>query len=96
LKHWTGRHKACEIWESQGRTGSPDDHWFEAERALRAEEEPTATARDRFDATVERAPPVAAVGAFFDRLLGQSEFCCDLLVASPLPEQDEYLPLPLG
>ncbi len=55
------RMRAYEIWERQGRSGSPDDHWFEAERELRAEEEPTETAQDRSEATVEEASPVAAV-----------------------------------
>ena len=57
------RMRAYEIWERQGRTGSPDDHWFEAERELRAEEEPTETAHDRPEATVEEASPVKAVEA---------------------------------
>jgi Protein of unknown function (DUF2934) len=57
------RMRAYEIWERQGRSGSPDDHWFEAERELRAEEEPTVTAQDRSEATVEQASPVAAVQA---------------------------------
>jgi hypothetical protein len=58
------RMRAYEIWECQGRTGSPDDHWFEAERELRAKEEPAETARDRPEATVEEASPVAALEAF--------------------------------
>jgi hypothetical protein len=58
------RMRAYGIWECQGRTGSPDDHWFEAERELRAEEEPAETAHDRPEATVEEASPVAAVEAF--------------------------------
>jgi Protein of unknown function (DUF2934) len=58
------RMKAYEIWERQGRSGSPDDHWFEAERELRAEEEPSETAHDRSEATVEQASPVAVVEAF--------------------------------
>jgi hypothetical protein len=63
LKHRTGRRKAYEIGERQGRTGSPEDHWFEAERELRAEDQPTETAQDFSKATVEGAPPVEAVGA---------------------------------
>jgi hypothetical protein len=54
------RVRAYEIWESQGRTGDPQDHWLEAERVLRAEEE----AQDRSKATVGEAPPVRAVEAF--------------------------------
>jgi hypothetical protein len=89
LKHGTGQHKAYEIWEPQGRTGSPDDHWFEAEREPRAEEEPTATARDRSEATVEAAsllrlweplrPPAAALAKsnrsprFIERLIAASD-----------------------
>jgi hypothetical protein len=58
------RMRAYEIWERQGRSGRPEDHWFEAERELRAEEEPPETAQDRSEATVEEASPVAAVEAF--------------------------------
>jgi hypothetical protein len=58
------RMKDYEIWERQGRSGSPDDHWFEAERELRAEEEPSETAQGRSEATVEGASPVSAVEAF--------------------------------
>ena len=29
------RKRAYEIWEEEGRTGSPDDHWLRAERELR-------------------------------------------------------------
>ena len=47
------RVRAYEIWERQGRTGSPDDHWFEAGRELRAEEEPAETAQARSEAIVE-------------------------------------------
>jgi hypothetical protein len=49
------RMRTYEIWERQGRMGSPDDHWFEAERELRAEEQPTEASQDRSDATVEEA-----------------------------------------
>jgi hypothetical protein len=28
------RERAYEIWERQGRSGNPEDHWFEAEREL--------------------------------------------------------------
>ena len=58
------RMRAHEIWERQGRTGNPEDHWFEAERELRAEEEPTETSHDHSEATVEEASPVEAVEAF--------------------------------
>jgi hypothetical protein len=37
------RVRAYEIWERQGRTGDPEDHWLEAESELEAEEEETAT-----------------------------------------------------
>jgi hypothetical protein len=64
LKHRTGRYKVYKIWERQGRTGCPEDYWFEAERELTAEEEPTDAAQDRSEATVEGARPVEAVGSF--------------------------------
>ncbi len=57
------RVRAYEIWERQGRTGSPDDHWFGAERELKDNEELTETSPDRSEATVEEAPPVEAVEA---------------------------------
>ena len=58
------RVRAYEIWERQGRTGDPEDHWFEAERELKAEEAPPETSsQDRSEATVEEAPPVEAVEA---------------------------------
>jgi hypothetical protein len=57
------RMRAYEIWERQGRTGSPDDHWFGAERELKDNEELTETSQDRSEATVEEAPPVEAVEA---------------------------------
>ena len=56
------RVRAYEIWERQGRTGDPEDHWHEAERELKAEDT-TGTSKDRSEATVEEAPPVEAVEA---------------------------------
>ncbi len=57
------RVRAYEIWEHQGFSGNPEDHWLEAERELKAEEDTTETAQDRSEATVEEAPPVEAVEA---------------------------------
>ena len=57
------RTRAYEIWERQGRRGNPEDHWLEAERDLKAEERPSDAASGRSEATVEEAPPVAAVEA---------------------------------
>ena len=57
------RIKAYEIWEGLGRTGDPEDHWYQAERELKAEEASTDTSQDRSEATVEGAPPVKAVKA---------------------------------
>lgn len=57
------RVRAYELWERQGRTGDPEDHWREAERELKADEASPATAQDRSEATVEDAPPVEAVEA---------------------------------
>ncbi len=51
------RQRAYEIWEREGRTGNPEDHWFRAQREL-AEQ-----GQERSDATVENAPPVTAVEA---------------------------------
>ena len=56
------RVRAYHIWEQQGRTGSPNDHWHETERELRAQET-AGTSYDRPEATVEEATPVEAVEA---------------------------------
>jgi hypothetical protein len=55
------RVRAYEIWERQGRSGSPEDHWLEAERQLKAEEEQQGARQDPFEATVEQASPVEAL-----------------------------------
>ena len=60
------RARAYEIWERQGRTGSPDDHWFGAERELKDNEELIETSQDRSEATVEEAPPIEAFDATDD------------------------------
>jgi hypothetical protein len=54
------RLRAYQLWERQGRTGNPYDHWHEAERELRAEET-AGTSQDRPEATVEEATPAEAV-----------------------------------
>ncbi|WP_166802151.1 DUF2934 domain-containing protein [Microvirga pakistanensis] len=51
------RQRAYQIWENEGRTGNPEDHWFRAERELANQ------GQERSDATVENAPPVNAVEA---------------------------------
>jgi hypothetical protein len=48
------RQKAYEIWEREGRSGDPQDHWYRAERELND------TAQEQSEATVESAPPGAA------------------------------------
>ncbi len=72
--------RAYEIWERQGHTGDPEDHWLEAERELKAEEASTDTSQDRSGASVEKAPPVEAVKA--------------LEVASDSPAQSRGSPQP--
>ena len=56
------RARAYEIWEHQGFTGDPEDHWLEAERELKAEET-TEASQGRSKATVEEAPPAEVVEA---------------------------------
>ena len=51
------RQRAYEIWENEGRTGNPEDHWFGAEQEL------ATLGQERSGATVENAPPVTAVDA---------------------------------
>ena len=51
------RQRAYEIWEREGRTGNPEDHWFRAERELADQ------GQERSEATVENAPPAAAAEA---------------------------------
>ncbi|MBB3019689.1 pyocin large subunit-like protein [Microvirga lupini] len=53
----TIRQRAYEIWESEGRAGDPHDHWYRAERELNRGRSQESVA------TVEDAPPAAAVGA---------------------------------
>jgi hypothetical protein len=60
------RARAYEVWERQGCTGSPEDHWHQAERELKNEGSLDDASRDRSDApdaTVEDAPPVEVVKA---------------------------------
>ena len=49
------RQRAYELWESEGRAGSPEDHWLRAEREL-FDREP-----ERSGATAEDAAAAAAV-----------------------------------
>lgn len=51
------RQRAYESWESEGRTGNPEDHWFRARRELDQQ------GQERSDATMEDAPPAAAAEA---------------------------------
>lgn len=48
------RQRAYEIWEREGRSGDPQDHWHRAEREL------SETTQEISEATVENAPPAAA------------------------------------
>jgi hypothetical protein len=57
------RVRAYEIWERVGRMGDPEDHWFKAEREVRAEMGEGQRSRDSPEATVDNAPPVDAVTA---------------------------------
>ena len=51
------RQRAYEIWENEGRTGNPEDHWFRAEQELADQ------GQERSDAPVANAPPAAAAQA---------------------------------
>jgi len=51
------RQRAYEIWEREGRAGDPHDHWYRAERELNQSQP------EQSSATVENAPPAAAVEA---------------------------------
>jgi hypothetical protein len=53
----TIRQRAYEIWENEGRTGNPEDHWFRAQQELDDQ------GQERSDATMEDAPPAAAAEA---------------------------------
>jgi hypothetical protein len=57
------RVRAYEIWERQGHTGDPEDHWHEAVSELKAEETSTGTPQDHSEATVQEASPIEAVEA---------------------------------
>jgi len=60
------RVRAYEIWEHQGRSGTPEDHWLEAERGLTAEEKQQGAPQDPFEATVEQASPIEALDPNID------------------------------
>jgi len=47
------RQRAYEIWESEGRAGSPEDHWYRAEQEVLGREP------EHFDAPPEDVRPVA-------------------------------------
>jgi len=49
------RQRAYELWEQSGHGGTPEDHWYQAEREFGSD--------GRDAATVEDAPPAAAVAA---------------------------------
>ena len=51
------RQRAYDIWEREGRTGNPEDHWFRAQRELDDQRQ------ERSDATVEDARLAAAAEA---------------------------------
>ncbi len=51
------RQRAYEIWEREGRTGNPEDHWF------RAQQELVDQGQERSDATLADAPPAGAAEA---------------------------------
>jgi Protein of unknown function (DUF2934) len=51
------RQRAYEIWEREGRSGDPQDHWCRAEREL------SKAPQEHPEATVADATPAAAVGA---------------------------------
>ena len=59
------RQRAYEIWEREGRTGNPEDHWFRAERELADQ------GQERSDTTVENAPPAAATGEIPDERMAE-------------------------
>ncbi len=46
--------RAYELWEREGRSGNPEDHWFRAEQELRQEP------NDQSEATVQDAAPADA------------------------------------
>jgi hypothetical protein len=52
------RQRAYQIWEDEGRSGDPQDHWYRAERELSE-----STTQERSEAIVEDATPAAAVEA---------------------------------
>jgi len=56
------RARAYAIWERDGRSGNPEDHWVEAEREIRSQQDGR-EGTDRSDATVEDAKPSEAVAA---------------------------------
>ena len=50
------RRRAYELWEAAGQTGSPEDHWLEAERELQS-------SQDHPEATFEDVPLSESAGS---------------------------------
>ncbi len=51
------RCRAYEVWEAAGQTGTPEDHWLEAEREL------TQSSQDHPEATFKDVPLAKAAAA---------------------------------
>jgi hypothetical protein len=51
------RQRAYEIWESEGRTGDPEEHWFRTQRELDDRNQ------ERSDTTAENGPSAAGIKA---------------------------------
>jgi Protein of unknown function (DUF2934) len=68
----TIRQRAYEIWEREGRTGNPEDHWFRAQQELDEQ------GQERSAATVDDAHPsmalIPAVGSGRDNSPVQEVF----------------------
>ncbi len=63
------RVRAYEIWEQQGRTGDPEDHWLAAEREIKAQDTPTETSQDPSEGgAVQQQEAVEALEATSDSL----------------------------
>jgi uncharacterized membrane protein len=73
------RVKAYEVWEREGQTGSPEDHWLRAEREIRSGQADDENAKGHSGATVVEASPGDAVAAANEVTDGEN-------IAAPLAE----------
>jgi hypothetical protein len=56
------RQRAYEVWESEGRSGDPQDHWYRAERELAEAQQEQSAPKPESPASGMASPGMAQVG----------------------------------